>query len=289
VQAKTPSLSFEFFPPRDISAMTALKQQIDVLAQVEPDFWSITYGAGGLAKQRHQRSVELTELLAGNYRPAVLAHLTCVGHTTSQLRAIAKDLRNAGAVAALALRGDPPGGLAQPWQSTPGGLDHATDLVKLLVSSGLWPSVGVAAFPYGHPEARSLSFDTKVMYAKQAAGASLAITQMVFDAAAWQRLVQRLRLAEVNLPVVPGIMPISSPGQIAKLEQFSGAELPELLRQQLADAGSDPAAVERVGVAWAKRSAQTLLEMGAPGIHLYTLNRSSACLAVARALASLRS
>jgi len=278
-----PSLSFEFFPPKDPAGETALASHVEALASFAPDFLSVTYGAGGAADSRLSLSVRLIEMLASRGDHAPMAHLTCVGHSLVELAKAAQDLRNAGAQAILALRGDPPGGLTAPWTAHDGGLPHAVDLVRFLRELG-WEDIGVAAFPEGHPTARSLAHDTEVLGAKAAAGAGFAITQMVFDPAAYTRMAERFAAAGVQIPVLPGIMPVTAASQVPRLETMAGAPLPGELRRLLDEAGSDAGSVRKVGVMWAARTAELLLSEGAPGVHLYTLNRSSSSIEVCRDL-----
>jgi methylenetetrahydrofolate reductase (NADPH) len=212
----------------------------------------------------------LTEALAGVTRAARVAHLTLVGHPRAELEQAVGRFVEAGVEGFMALRGDPPGGPAEPWAPTPGGLRYAVELVALIRQLTDLP-VGVAAFPQGHPKALSPQHDAAVLAAKQAAGASFALTQVVFDAGAYFDLVDRAARAGATLPLVPGVMPVTAGSRVAKLEQFSGAPLPRPLAEAIARADS-PAQVSRLGADWSVRLVRELLAGGAPGAHFYTLN-----------------
>jgi methylenetetrahydrofolate reductase (NADPH) len=280
IACERPSLSVEFFPPPDAAGQEVLRRHVQALDAVGPDFVSVTYGAGGSVGRRRDQSVALTRWLAAGGAHGAMAHLTCVGHTAVELAEIAEDLREAGAQAILALRGDSPGGPGAPWEPTPAGLDHALDLVRMLRPS--WDAVGVACFPYGHPASTSLACDTAVLRAKQEAGADFAVTQMIFEAEAYLRLLDRVRAGGVEIPILPGLMPVTSGRQVGKLEEFSGASLPRRLVALLDGAGGDGEQVRRIGIEWTAEVAARLVEAGAPGIHLYTLNRSTSTLEVCR-------
>jgi methylenetetrahydrofolate reductase (NADPH) len=281
IDGAPPSLSFEFFPPRGEEGRAVLRDHVARLAEVAPDFASVTYGAGGSAADRRSESVRVTRLIGRAGGLPTMAHLTLVGHTRSELAGVLEDFLDAGAQAVLALRGDPPGGPSEPWRPVPGGLHHAVELVELVRASGP-VDIGVAAFPFGHPSAAGLAADTAVLAAKQRAGASFAITQMLFSAAAYAELAARAGAGGATLPIVPGVMPITSAGQIARLEAFSGAPLPAGLARRLAGAADQD--VPGIGVEWTAGLVADLLDAGAPGIHFYTLNRSMACLEVCRRL-----
>ncbi|MDR1426405.1 MAG: methylenetetrahydrofolate reductase, partial [Bifidobacteriaceae bacterium] len=237
VRGPRPSVSFEFFPPRDARGEAVLMRHLEALGEVRPDFVSVTYGAGGAAQQRASSSVRLTRSIVETGGPAAMAHLTLVGHTRAELAAIVGELALAGADAVLALRGDPPGGPQAPWVAHPEGFSHAVDLVRLVADGGR--DVGVAAFPHGHPTSSGPSQDLAVLRAKEQAGAAFAITQMVFEAKPYVALAARARRAGIGLPLVPGIMPVSAANQVPRMEGFSGAPLPPGLLAKLDDAGAD--------------------------------------------------
>jgi methylenetetrahydrofolate reductase (NADPH) len=270
------SFSFEFFPPRDDAAEAVLWQAIRRLEPLAPSFVSVTYGAGGTTRDRTTR---VTAQIARETTLTPVAHLTCVGASRAEVRHVVGAYADGGVGAVMALRGDPPGGPGQPWTAHPEGLDHAVDLVRLVREvSGF--SVGVAAFPDGHPESTDPEQDARVLVAKADAGAEFAITQFFFDPAAYFRLRDRVAALGCSIPVIPGIMPITNFGQIERFAQFSGAPLPVGLVRRLHAVADDPAAVRRLGVEVATAMCAQLLDGGAPGLHFYTLNRSTATLEV---------
>jgi methylenetetrahydrofolate reductase (NADPH) len=277
-----PSLSFEFYPPKDPAARLALLRRAGALDRFAPDFVSVTYGAGGAGPAGQTASFEVLAALAGATGAARVAHLTLVGQRREELEQAVGRLAAAGAEAFMALRGDPADGPAGVWSQTPGGLRYAVELVELIRGLTALP-IGVAAFPQGHPAAPDLARDAAVLAAKQAAGASFALTQVVYQAEAYFKLAERARAAGASLPLVPGIMPLAATSKLAKLELFAGAPLPAALVRAAARAAS-PGEVDRVGVQWSVQLARDLLAGGAPGVHFYTLNSSPAPEAVCRQL-----
>jgi methylenetetrahydrofolate reductase (NADPH) len=266
------SVSFEFFPPKDDDAEDALWGALFRLEDLDPSFVSITYGAGGSTRDR---TVDITASIGRRTSLTTIAHLTCVGSSRNELRDVIDAYAEAGIENVLALRGDPPGGPGSPWNAHPEGLDHAVQLVELLRESGDF-CVGVAAFPDGHPESPSLEFDARVLADKQRAGAEFAITQFFFRADDWFRLRDRAAAAGCDMPIVPGIMPVTNLKQIERFSALSGADFPADLAQRFHALGDDPAAVRALGVEVATQMCAELLDGEAPGLHFYTLNRSSA-------------
>lgn len=276
----TPSFSFEFFPPQTDEGEHRLWQAIRELESFHPTFVSVTYGAGGTTRDR---TVRVTQRIGQETTLRPVAHLTCVGADQDELRGVIAEYAAAGIHNVLALRGDPPGGPGTPWQSHPGGLDYAVELVRLLRELGSF-TIGVAAFPEGHPEAPDLDFDVSVLRAKQEAGAEFAVTQFFFDAADYLRLRDRAVAAGVTIPIIPGIMPVTNLGQIKRFAQLSGAAFPEQLAAQFERISEDAPAVAQLGVSLATAMCQNLLAEGAPGLHFYTLNRSQATKSIYTAL-----
>ena len=270
------SFSFEFFPPKDDAGEAVLWEAIRRLEPLNPSFVSVTYGAGGSTRDRTTR---ITAAIARETTLSPVAHLTCVGASRAQLRQVIGGYADAGVRTVLALRGDAPGGPAAPWTPHPEGLDHAVDLVRLLRGLSRF-TVGVAAFPDGHPESPHLDHDARVLAEKAEAGAGFAITQFFFDPAAYFRLVERLAAFGCSLPVIPGIMPVTNINQITRFAQLSGTPLPASVVSRLDAVRDDPDGVRRVGVEIATDLCRTLLDGGAPGLHFYTLNRSTATLEV---------
>ena len=267
-----PTFSFEFFPPRTDEGEQTLWRAIRELEPLAPSFVDVTYGAGGSTRERTlsvvRRIVEETPL-------TVVAHLTCVAASREELTATIDELAGAGVRNVLALRGDPPGGPREDWVPTAGGLGHADELVALLHEQGDF-CVGVAAFPEGHPESPDGDTDVRYLVKKCEAGADFAITQFFFDAADYFRLVRATRAAGCEVPIVPGVMPVTNVGQIERFAELSGAAFPPDLARRLHAVEDDPEAVRAIGVEVATDLCRELLAGGAPGLHFYTLNRSTA-------------
>ncbi len=273
------SISFEFMPPRDEAGATHLWQAIRDLEPYQPTFVSVTYGAGGSTRDT---TVQITGRIARETSLRALGHLTCVGHTRAELVDVIGSYREAGVQNILALRGDPKEGPAAPWTPTEHGLTYADELVRLVHEVGAF-SVGVAAFPEGHPAAPSKDQDARVLAAKAAAGAEFAVTQLFFRPADYFDLVARVRALGVDIPILPGIMPITNLNSIRRMAELSGARLPAPLLARF-DGLTEPADVRRVGVAIATELCEELLAGGAPGLHFFTLNRSRATLEIFEAL-----
>jgi methylenetetrahydrofolate reductase (NADPH) len=274
--AEGSSYSFEFFPPKDDAAEQMLWEAIRRLERVRPTFVSVTYGAGGSTRDR---TVRVTGRISRETTLTPMAHLTCVGASVAELRQVVGEYAGAGVRNVLALRGDPPGGPGAAWTAHPEGLNHADELVALVRSLGTF-TVGVAAFPDRHPESPSLDHDAEVLVRKADAGAEFAVTQFVFDADSYVRLRDRVAARGRALPIIPGLMPVTSFAQVSRMAQLSGTPLPEAVVARLEKAGDQPAAVREIGVQIATELAQRLLAEGAPGLHFYTMNRSTATLEV---------
>lgn len=267
-----PSFSFEFFPPKTDEGEQHLWRTIQDLEPLRPTFVDVTYGAGGSTRDRTLRVVER---IANETDLVVVAHLTCVAVGVDDLRATIRRFRDAGVRNVMALRGDMPGGPEHPWEPHPDGLHHAEDLVRLLHEEGDF-CVGVAAFPEKHPESADLSTDVKYLTQKCAAGADFAVTQFFFDPADYFRLVDAARQAGCTVPIIPGVMPVTNVRQIERFAALSGAAFPPDLAARLRAVEHDPEAVRAIGVEVATDLSRALLDGGAPGIHFYTLNRSTA-------------
>lgn len=266
------SFSFEFFPPKTDEGEAQLWRAIRELESLAPTFVSMTYGAGGSTRDR---TVRVTSRISEETTLTAVGHLTCVGASRSELRSVVGAYADAGVRNMLALRGDPPGGPTALWQAHPDGLDHADQLVRMIRELGDF-SVGVAAFPEGHPEAHDLEHDAKVLAGKAAAGADFAITQFFFAADDYFRLVDRSRRYGCEIPIIPGIMPVTNVRQIQRFAELSGAAFPADLAQRLLAVEHDPQAVRKIGVEVATSLCERLLAGGAPGLHFYTLNKSTA-------------
>ncbi|MDQ4052878.1 MAG: methylenetetrahydrofolate reductase [NAD(P)H] [Actinomycetota bacterium] len=266
------SFSFEFFPPKDDEGERILWKSINELEPLRPTFVSVTYGAGGATRDR---TVAITGRIARETSMLPMAHLTCVGHTTEEIRTILEQLSEAGVRNVLALRGDPMGGPGTPWTSTEGGVEYASELVEFIKST-TDAVVGVAAFPEGHRDAATLEDDALAMKAKYDAGAEFAVTEMVLRASDYFGLVERSRASGVEFPIVPGIMPILNYKSMHRMVELSGREMPEEVLARIEPLRDDPAALRAEGILIATELCDELLEGGAPGLHFYTLNRSKA-------------
>lgn len=274
------SFSFELFPPKTDEGERMLWQTVREIEALKPTFVSVTYGAGGSTQDR---TVRLTGQIAEDTTLTPVAHLTCVGASRDDLRAVIGQYAAEGVTTMLALRGDPPTGLDTPWEPHPGGLQHAVELVELIRSLGTF-SVGVAAFPEGHPESADLQQDARVLAMKEQAGAEFAITQLFFRVEDYERLCDLSAAAGCTMPIVPGIMPVTNVAQIERFAALSGAVFPADLAERFHAVADDADAVSRLGVEVAADMSQRLLDLGAPGLHFYTLNRSRSTIEVYEAL-----
>ena len=266
------SFSFEFFPPRDEAGEEQLWQAIRDLEPYAPTFVSVTYGAGGSSRDT---TIRVTSRIARETTLTPMAHLTCVGHTRGELEQILDSYIEAGVHHVMALRGDPQEGPRAPWTPTEGGLNYATELVEMAHARGDF-RIGVAAFPEAHPSAESIDHDADVLVAKAHAGAEFAVTQMFFRAADYFALVQRVRDRGVDIPILPGIMPILNLAAIKRQGELIGTDVPDEIVARISAKDGDPVAMRAEGIALAGELCEELLEGGAPGLHFYTLNRSKA-------------
>ncbi|MFL5821413.1 MAG: methylenetetrahydrofolate reductase [NAD(P)H] [Solirubrobacteraceae bacterium] len=274
-----PVFSFEFFPPKTEEGESRLQETLRTLRVLEPSFVSVTYGAGGSTRER---TVELTKWIKRELGIEAMAHLSCVGTTREQLIEILDQVQAAGIDNVLALRGDPPRGETE-WRPTPGGLSYSTELARLITERYDF-CIGAACFPEVHPEAPDLAHDIRFLKEKIAAGARFLITQLFFDNELYFDFMVEARAAGIDLPIVPGIMPITNVDQIKRFTAMCGASIPPALLAQLELRADDPDAVMQLGVAYATLQCADLLRRGAPGVHFYTLNRSPATRAIVSAL-----
>jgi methylenetetrahydrofolate reductase (NADPH) len=277
-----PLRSLEFFPPKDDAGVEALRQTATALKKISPDFVSVTYGAGGSTRER---TAQVSRLLRTEIGFTVMPHLTCVGHTREELNGVADQLHAGGYRNIMTLRGDPPKGQTEfvPYKD---GLRYGSDLVALLRARHADFCLGVGGYPEKHPEAPSLEIDLDNLKRKVDAGAAFVTTQLFFDNAVYYRFVEKCRARGIKVPIVPGIMPVLSLKQIKRFTEMCGASLPEKLTKRLEAAGEVPEIVESVGNEWAVTQIRDLLAHGAPGYHLYIMNRAKAALALAAGLAA---
>lgn len=267
------TFSFEFFPPKDSEGERRLWEAISSLESTAPDFISVTYGAGGSTRDR---TIRITSQITEHTKIPAVAHLTCVGSTQAELLEILAHYRDAGIKSILALRGDPAGGPSAPWDPTPGGFNHADQLVALAAECGDF-TIGVAAFPDGHPASHgNFDKDISVLLRKEELGASFATTQFFFDVTKWIVLVERLDARGSRLPIIPGILPVTNVKQLVRMAELSGTPIPDEILQKFAAVESNPAAVKALGIDLATEMCRALLDAGAPGLHFYTMNSSTA-------------
>ena len=267
-----PTLSFEFFPPKDDEGAESLWRSYEKLLEVSPDFVSVTYGAGG---SNRETSLAVVDRMAKDL--LTVGHLTCVGSTFDGTREIIRRYEDAGVRSILALRGDSPQG--DPDALAKGELKRALDMVELARNETSL-EIGVAAFPEIHPESPDMEHDAKVLALKQSAGASYAMTQLFFTVDAYRELVEVSKKAGATLPIIPGLMPISNVARIIRMAEMSNASIPADLLAKLSDASEDQARV--IGMDYTIKLARDLIDAGAPGIHIFSLNLAKAALEVAR-------
>ena len=279
-----PSFSFEFFPPRTDEGERNLGRALGELSRLGPTFVSVTYGAGGNPAQK-RKTVEIVASIKAMYGLEAMAHFTCVGATTGELREMLDAMRDAGILNVLALRGDPPPG-ATEWTATEGGLEYSRELIELIREEYEF-TIGAACFPEVHIHAASPESDLRYCKEKVDAGARFLITQLFFDNGTYWDFVARAREAGIEVPIIPGIMPITNYDQIRRFTSLCGATIPDHLLRELGLRADQPEAVLDFGVAYATLQCADLLAKGAPGIHFYTLNRSTATRAILGALRTM--
>jgi methylenetetrahydrofolate reductase (NADPH) len=278
-ESEEPVFSFEFFPPKTPEGERNLYEAIAKLVPLEPAYVSVTYGAGGSTRDK---TLEIVSRIREQYALEAMAHFTCVGATTGELRTTLDRMAELGFDNVLALRGDPPAG-QERWTKTEGGLEYSRELVELIRSDYDF-SVAAAAFPETHIHATSAEDDLRHLKEKVDAGVDFLITQLFFDNAAYAGFVERCRAIGIDVPVIPGILPITNIAQLERISSLCGAVISGELRAELDARADEPEAVAEFGVAYATLQCAELLAAGAPGIHFYTLNRSPATRAILGAL-----
>jgi methylenetetrahydrofolate reductase (NADPH) len=278
-----PAFSFEFFPPKTSEGEANLDAALAELARLDPTYVSVTYGAGGSAEQK-QKTIEIVSRIKAAHGLEAMAHFTCVGASVAELRATLDRMRDAGIENVLALRGDPPPGVAaHEWEAADDGLTYSRELIELIRADYDFV-VGAACFPEVHLAAETAESDLRYTREKVDAGARFLITQLFFDNGVYYDFVARARDAGIDVPIIPGIMPITNVAQIRRFTSMCGASIPEGLLRELELRADQPAAVADFGVAYATMQCADLLANGAPGIHFYTLNRSPSTRAILSAL-----
>jgi methylenetetrahydrofolate reductase (NADPH) len=278
-----PVFSVEFFPPRTPEGVTELFETVEALKPLSPSYVSVTYGAGGATRDG---TVEIATRIKEEHGLEVMAHLSCVGETRDGLVSILDRFRDAGIQNVLALRGDPPRG-ATEFSRPEGGLSSAAELAAFVTERYDF-TIGGACFPEVHPEAESLEADLAYLKTKVAAGAEFLITQLFFDNRAYLEFVAAARDAGIDVPIIPGVIPIASYGQVERICKLCAASIPEALAQPMEALGGDAEAEALLGVAYAAQQCEELLAAGVPGIHFYALNRAPGTRAVLSALKASR-
>ena len=275
-----PCFSFEFYPPRTEEGVTNLLATLAELAPLDPGFVSVTYGAGGSTRSR---TVELVTRIKDTTGIEAMAHLTCGGHSRDELRDLLRQLEAAKLDNVLVLRGDPPAGESR-FEPAPGGFRYASELIQFVRDEDFSFCLGGACYPEGHIETSSRDEDLQNLKRKVDAGLDFVVTQLFFDNAFYFDFVERARRAGINIPIVPGIMPITNYEQLTRFVRMCGATVPMRLQLQLERVKDQPDALVQLGVAHATVQCMELLARGVPGLHFYTLNKSPATRMIVGAL-----
>ncbi|WP_029551870.1 methylenetetrahydrofolate reductase [NAD(P)H] [Thermocrinis jamiesonii] len=273
------SVSFEFFPPKSAEGEAELFRTIKELETIRPTFVSVTYGAGGSTRDRTRN---IAKRIHTETNITVMAHLTCIAHSKEEIMQILQDYKDIGIENILALRGDvPKDGLKDSTK----GCKYAVELVRFIRENfGDWFSIGVASYPEKHPESPNMDWEIKHFKEKVLAGADFSITQMFFDNTYYYRFVERCQREGINIPIIPGIMPITNFSQIKKFAIMCGATIPQNLVELLEPYSDNPEETTKRGVEFAIKQCEDLLSNGVPGLHFYTLNKSKATLLIYQAI-----
>jgi methylenetetrahydrofolate reductase (NADPH) len=266
-----PVFSFEFFPPKDEAGVTSLMETVKNLQDLHPSFVSVTYGAGGSTRRK---TIEITKRIKQELGIEAMSHLTCVGHSRDEISAILDEIETAAIENIMTLRGDPPRGETH-FVPHPDGFRYANELVTFIRSRKPAFCLGVAGYPEVHPEAPSKEADLTNLKRKVDAGANFIVTQLFFDTRDYFELIERAQAIGIGLPVVPGIMPITDVAQIKRFTQMCGAKIPPALLAELESVDGNREAVVEIGIRYSTAQCESLLKNGAPGIHFYTLNKST--------------
>jgi len=269
------TLSVEFFPPKTEKGEENLFSEIELIKRIKPAFCSVTYGAGGSTREK---TVDLVETIHSGCGLDVMCHLTVVGQSKDDARAVLKKLQGYGIENILALGGDPPQGMSD-WQPHPDGFHHAIDLVREAVAMNSF-SVAVAGFPEVHPRAISRETDLRFLKEKVDAGADAIITQLFFDNEDFYLFNDDLRKLGVTVPIIPGILPLQSAPQVRRFTSLCCSKIPAQLEKALVKVENDDDAAVELGIEYATRQCDALIRFGVPGLHFYTLNKSHSVLAI---------
>ncbi len=272
LKERRPVFSVEFFPPRDDADEAVLWRAVRELEPLDPAFVSVTYGAGGSSRGR---TIRTTARIAQETTLVPVAHLTGVGHSLAELRNVVGWYAENGVRNVLVIRGDPPGDVSAEWIPHPEGITYADEMVRMVSSCGDF-CVGVAAFPHGHPRSPDIDTDMKHLIGKIHAGADFAVAQLFFEPEYFLRLRDRLAAAGCEIPMLPGVMPLTTKKTLAKSIELSGVDAPPALRRRLERYDDDPAGFRAEGIDAVTEVCEQLLAEDALGLHFYTLNRSTA-------------
>jgi methylenetetrahydrofolate reductase (NADPH) len=274
LKASRPTISFEFFPPKDETAMRTLEETLSHLRELHPTFTSCTYGAGGSTRAR---TLEVTLKIKQKFGLEAMAHFTCVGQTLKDIDGVLENFAGHGIENVLALRGDLPAGQAEPPEGWFPDFKNAVHLIRHIRDRfGDTFSIGCAGYPEKHPEAPDFETDLRYLKNKVDAGAEFIVTQLYFDNAHFFRFVERARTIGIHVPIIAGIMPVTNVAQIKKFTAMCGAVIPEKMLVELNPIADNPEAVLKYGVDWSTRQCGELLADGIDGVHFYTLNKSKA-------------
>jgi len=274
------TVSFEFFPPKNGDMESQLWESISRLAPFEPEFVSVTYGAGGSTRQPTLNTVAR---ICAETSLAPAAHLTCVGSTKDEVDAVAREFQASGVKHFVALRGDPAGGIGTAYRPHPGGYANAAELVAGLKALADF-EISVAAYPEKHPESPDFATDIDMLKRKVDAGATRALTQFFFDNDAYERYVERVRRAGIYVPIVPGILPVHNFAQVARFASLCGASIPDWLARRFDGLDKDPETRALVAAALAAEQVNDLVERGVDNFHFYTMNRAQLVYAICHLL-----
>jgi methylenetetrahydrofolate reductase (NADPH) len=275
LKSSAPAFSFEFFPPKDEAGFQSLFETIEQLKSANPAFVSVTYGAGGSTRSK---TVNLVGKIKNDIAIESMAHLTCVGHQKEEIVSVLESLQSLGIENVLALRGDPPKG-EEKFVKTEGGFGYANELVSFIKSKSSF-CIGAACYPEGHIECPDLQIDMDNLKRKVDAGVDFLITQLFFDNRHYFDFLNRTTQEGINIPIIPGIMPVLNLKQSQRFTKMCGASLSDSLLAKFDGVHEDPEKVREIGINHAIDQCKDLLQSGAPGIHFYTLNRSKATLAI---------
>ncbi|MEM9617254.1 MAG: methylenetetrahydrofolate reductase [NAD(P)H] [Pseudomonadota bacterium] len=274
------NVSFEFFPPKTEAMQTKLWNAVEKLAPLQPDFVSVTYGAGGSTRERTHETV--ARIVKETSLP-VAAHLTCVAATKEEIDDVLRDYWHAGVKHIVALRGDPPGGAGEPYTPHPGGYANAAELAAGAKKIAPF-EISVGCYPEQHPDSPSLAADIDMLKRKIDAGATRAITQFFYDNAVYLRYVERVRKEGIDIPIAPGIMPVTSFSGMRKMADVCGATIPGRLVKLFENLDDDPATRQLIAATVAAEQCLDLAEQGVTNFHFYTLNRDEMAYALCRML-----